>query len=513
MFQKDKKRNSAHVRGLVLVNVLIFATIAAVITTGLVNWSSQIFRTVKNLQQNEQALQIAEAGIEYYRWHLAHFPSDFSDSTTTPGPYVHVFEDAQGNVIGNFSLTITPPRVGSTLVNVKSVGTLASSTISRTVLSTLAIPSFARYAFVANDFMRFGSGTVVNGPIQSNQGIHFDGVANNVVSSALATATDPDISCWPYPSCAVRWAVYTESGTNDPLPPTPLPNRDDVFVAGRQLSMPAVSFSSITANFNQLQAAAIASDPVTNKYNIAPSGGSNYGYHIVFSFSGGTTTYSLYKVKSLRASPNNSCSNNTNGQDDWGTWSINTTGNSQQLVSSGNRLPSNGVIFVADNVWVDGTVGNSARVTIAAAKLPQPSDPPDITVNNSLMYNEYDGSNAIGLIAQGNVNVGLYSDDNLEIDAALVAQTGRVGRYYYSSSCGSTYTQGTITIYGMIASFIRYGFSYTGSSYNCGGGIGYIGSGYCNRNITYDPNLLYGPPPSFPLSSSSYVPLSWQEVN
>ncbi|MFA6458827.1 MAG: pilus assembly PilX N-terminal domain-containing protein [Candidatus Paceibacterota bacterium] len=498
-------------KGMVLVNVLIFATIAVVITTGLVNWSVQIFRSVKNLQQKEQALQIAEAGIEYYRWHLAHSPSDFRDGTTNPGPYVHNFADESGNILGTYSLTITPPPIGSTLVKIRSVGTLASSSISRTLLSTLAIPSFAKYAFVANDFMRFGAGTVVNGPIHANQGIHFDGIANNVVASALSTTTDPDVSCSPYPACALRWAVFTESGANDPNPPTVLPNRPDVFVAGRQLSNPAVSFSGITANFNQLQVAAIASDPITNKYNIAASGSGNYGYHIIFYNNNGTTTYDLKKVKSLRSVPNQ-CGNDAS-QTNWGSWSIGNTGNPEQTISTGNKLPSNGVIFVADNVWVDGRVGNGARVTIAAAKLPQPATPPDIIINADLSYATQDGSNSIGLIAQGNVTVGLYSDTDLEIDAALVAQTGRVGRYYYNSDCGSTYTRNSLTLYGMIATYVRYGFSYTGSNFNCGGAIGNIGSGYCVRDVTYDPDLLYGPPPSFPLSSSSYIPLSWQEVN
>ncbi len=497
-FRRDRPIFSS---GLVLVNVLIFATIAITITIGLVNWSSQIFRTVKNLQQREQALQVAEAGLEYYRWHLAHFPSDFSDGTSTPGPYVHTFADDMGNILGSYSLTITPPRLGSTLVTVKSVGTLASTSITRTLQTILAIPSFAKYAFVANDFMRFGSGTVVNGPIHSNQGIHFDGLANNIVQSALATTTDPDNSraCSPYPSCATEWGVYTLSGTDDPQPPTGLPNRPDVFVAGRQVAMPAVSFSGITANFNLLQTQAIASDPVGNKYNISGSGNGNYGYHIIFNYSSGTTTYDLYKVKSLRSAPSG-CSNDLD-QTNWGTWSIDTSGGSQSLVSSGNKLPSNGVIFISDNVWVEGTVGNNARITIAAAKLPQPATPPDIIVNTNLLYAVKDGSNVIGLISQGNVTIGLYSDDSFEIDGALVAQNGRVGRFYYASDCNSTYQRTTITIYGMIATFIRYGFAYTDNT------------GYTNRNITYDPNLLYGPPPSFPLSASSYVPLSWQELN
>jgi hypothetical protein len=52
----------------------------------------------------------------------------------------------------------------------------------------------------------------------------------------------------------------------------------------------------------------------------------------------------------------------------------------------------------------------------------------------------------------------------------------------------------------MIASYARYGFAYTD------------GTGYNIRNINYDANLLYAPPPSFPLTSDQYEILSWQEV-
>jgi hypothetical protein len=102
------------------------------------------------------------------------------------------------------------------------------------------------------------------------------------------------------------------------------------------------------------------------------------------------------------------------------------------------------------------------------------------------------------------VTTGLFSDDNLRVDGALVAQNGRVGRFYYESDCksGGTnyYDRNSITLYGMIATNDRYGFAYTD------------GTGYDTRNIIYDSNLLYGPPPSFPLTSSQYQTISWEEV-
>jgi hypothetical protein len=166
-------------------------------------------------------------------------------------------------------------------------------------------------------------------------------------------------------------------------------------------------------------------------------------------------------------------------------------------------FPTNGIIFVEDHVWVDGQI-NGARLTIAAGSFPySPSQQKNITVNTNLQYTNYDGTDAIALIAQGDFNVGLYSDDTFRIDAAIIAQNGRVGRYYYSSSCsgGSSYhIRDTLTLYGMLATNIRYGFAYTN------------GTGYQIRNIIYDSNLLYSPPPSFPSVSNQYQTISWGEV-
>jgi hypothetical protein len=129
-------------------------------------------------------------------------------------------------------------------------------------------------------------------------------------------------------------------------------------------------------------------------------------------------------------------------------------------------------------------------------------------VNQDLRYTNYNGSDTIALIAQNDFNVGWQSSDTLRIDAAIIAQNGRVGRYYYhpsslqsqSNHCEPYDTRQKITLYGMIMSDQRYGFGYTD------------GSGYMEREIIFDPNLLYNPPPSFPLTTDQYDLISWDEV-
>lgn len=469
--------------GLSLISILVFTGIGLTITTGFVSWAFISFRLGDVVLAREQAFQIAEAGVEYYRWHLAHDPDDFQDGTGTSGPYVHDFYDKDGTKIGEFSLSITAPGVGSTLVTVESVGSVVSHpNVERSVRVRLAIPSFAKYAVVANDTMRFGEGTVTYGPIHSNGGIRFDGLAYNIVSSALSSYNDPDHSG------NAEFGVHTHVSPIDPLPPNVVPDRLDVFLAGREFPVPEADFDGITADLSAMKTIAQASG-----LYFAPS--DNSGYHLVLKTN---DTMDVYSVDNL-VSPPNRCSNA--GQNSWGTWSI-----SSKTLLGNYPMPNNGVVFIEDHVWVDGQI-NTAQITVVAGAFPDtPGKRKSITVNDNLLYTNYDGQDRIGLIAQEDINAGMHSANILRIDAALIAQHGRIGRYYYRPASGhqdlcSPYdVRDTITLYGMLATNERYGFAYND------------GNGYQYRNLLYDPHLLYSPPPSWPLSSEFYEVLSWEEV-
>ncbi|MEK7095421.1 MAG: pilus assembly PilX N-terminal domain-containing protein [Patescibacteria group bacterium] len=482
-------KNPSFLKGIILINVLIFAVIAIIVTLALINWAAATLRNSQQLASREQAFQVAEAGVDYYRWHLAHAQSDYTDgnSVSSTGPYVHDFKDKDGQVIGQFALTITPPPTGSTVVKIRSRGTVVDNpNVSRTIEATLAIPSLAKYAVAANDVMRFGVGTEVFGPIHSNNGIRFEGLAHNVITSAKDKYIDPDQGT--HNPSWYQFGVYTTVNPNekntDSTPPTTVPNRPDVFMAGRQFPVPAIDFVGLTTNLSQMK-----SDAQANGKYFASSG--SQGYQVILKTN---DTFDLYRVTSL-TNRSNACVNDNQDQANWGTWSI----QNKQFIQN-HPFPANGIIFVEDHVWVEGQV-NTGRVTIAAGRFPDnPSTRRSITVNNDLTYTNYNGEDSIALIAQGDINAGLSSQNDLRIDAALVAQNGRVGRYYYSSDCGTGYTRSIITLYGMIASNKRYGFAYTD------------GTGYQTRDIIYDSNLLYAPPPSFPLTSSQYTTISWDEV-
>ena len=463
-------------RGQLLFAVLIFAVVGTLILTGLVGWAGFNMKALRSAGERELAFHIAEAGIDYYRWHLAHSPTDYQDGTATSGPYVHPFYNSEGEEIGSFTLDIEAPQDGSTIVTVTSTGvTLAEPLMDRTIQARLAIPSFARFAWVLNSFVSFGATAEVFGPIHSNAGLRFDGLAHNLVTSATSTFDDPDHSG------AYEFGVHTHDTPTDPYPPAAVPARADIFEAGRQFPVPAVDFTGIISDLSQIK-----TDAQADGRYLAGSG--SLGYHIVLRTN---DTFDLYRVTALYSQSGCTCTGT-------GCSTMSIRPSTGQTFIANYAFPANGLIFVEDHLWIDGTI-NGARLTIASARFPDnPSTRTSIIVNNDLRYTNYDGTDVIGLIAQNNFNVGLRSENDLRIDAAVIAQNGRVGRFSYDTSCTDD-TRDLLTTYGMLATNQRSAFWY-GSN------------GYIARDYIYDANLLYAPPPSFPLTSDEYTTISWEEL-
>jgi hypothetical protein len=469
--------NDRHNRkGQLAVTVVFFAALAVMFITGLVFLASSFLQSSVRSLNKLRAFSIAEAGIEYYQWHLAHAPEDFEDGTGHAGPYVHDYYDESGNLIGTFTLAITPPPPGSTEVTIESTGNIvADPSITKIIKVEMAIPSFAQFAWALNSFVEFGAGAQVYGEIQSNSGIYFDGTAHNLVESSLTTTTNPSTG-------KTEWAVFTDGPPADPQPPTPLSTNQTVFMAGRSIGVPAIDFTALTENLSSIEALAQASG------TYFPSSTAQ-GYDLALATSG---TYSVYKVNTLLAAPHG-C-NNPGNETGWGTWSV----GSETLVATGT-IPNNGDMFFQDNLWVRGQI-NDKRVAIASARFPSnPTTYSSITVNSSTVYTNFNGSDTLALVSQNNINIGLDSDNNLTLDGALVAVNGAIQRYSYNG-CGTYASRATLTTDGMLASNLQSGFYYSTTD------------GYQSRSYNYDANLLYGPPPSFPLSTNQYSIISWDEV-
>lgn len=468
-----------NINGNILILSLIFCTLFAVFIATLTNLSVLNTKTTKASYEKEKAFQIAEAGINYYRWHLAHFPNDYKDGTGIDGPYVHVYNDKDENPIGEFSLDIIEPPLGSTLVTITSTGHSYSEPNKQRIIRTeVAIPSIAKFSFVSDDYVWFGDTEETFGHVHSNQGVRHDGIAHNLVTSARHPSPDP-----------------THSGPQEDGVHTHRPPESQVFLAGKINKVDPISFSSMISDLAEIKAEAQA-----NGIYFSHSGES--GYHMVLRNDG---TFDIHKVLSLESTPNNSCKSYGTEQY-WGLWSILTEDSAINYA-----YPANGIIFVEDNLWINGQI-NGQRLTIAAGRFPDtPPTNSHIIINDNLLYTNYDGTDVIGLIAQRNISIGLRSPLDLRIDAAQIAQQGRIGRYFYpplgfagKQGCGADAIRNSLISYGMQAS------NKSGGLYwYCGSGCG---SGYPNQQTIYDANLLFAPPPDFPETHSEYSILSWEEL-
>lgn len=451
-----------------MILVLLLITIVSLVIVPFFGVIAKELSVAKTRIDREQALQIAEAGVDYYQWHLALFPTDFKDGTGHAGPYVHAFTDlTTEQAIGYYSLSIQPPGTGSTVVTIQSTGwTTDNPSVTRTVTAQYGIPSLALYSFLSNSAIWIGSGEAVSGEMQSNGGVRFDGTTNAPVMSAVSSYSCQSWQGTPCPA--------TENGIWG--------SASRSVQAFWQYPVPAVDFSALTANLASLQSTAQAETGGT--YFLSPSNAS--GYSLVFNSNG---TVSIYKVTSLQTEPT--------------AWDVNnnavnkSTDYKNRTLLFTESIPSNGIIYVEDNTWVEGTV--NGRVTVAAANLPYNSaTAPNIYIPNNITYAATSGD-SLGLIAQQNIIVTYAAPQTLSIDGALIAQNGSDEFLYYQNDAA---VKNTITVLGSIMTYGQWTWTWVDNNND-------DISGYATTNDVYDSNLLYSPPPSFPLSNSGYKQLSW----
>lgn len=465
-------RCSLKKRAFYLPVIMVFTTTMLIILAAIFSLTFSNYSLVKQKANSNSALNVAEAGINYYLWHLSHNPTDYCDGGACVGsgpygPFTHDYFDASGNASGSYSLTITPPTGSSSVTTVKSTG-LTVTGQQRTILATLGVPSFAQYSFVTNSEIWFGNTETTNGLVHSNKGIHFDGTANGVVSSAAQTYK---------PSTCFGGDGSTKNGIWGTGGPQSYWN----------FPVPQVNFNQVTSDLSTLQATAQTSGIylptlVNNKGKKTFS-----GYALKFNADGTVLVGNV-----TGSADNGGVTNGCNAHPAY-TSLMQTV----QWESAARSLPSNGVIFVADNAWVWGTV--TEPTTVASGRLPDTaSTNTNIFLQNDINYSTQDGSVSLGLISQGDLVVNSASENDLNIDAFLLSQNGRVFRPYYAGN-----TKNSITIYGGIATNSWWTWSWVNGSNQ-------VTSGYRNTVSTYDNYLALQPPPLFP-QTGSFAILSWRE--
>ena len=514
-------------KGTALAYALVMIAVVAILLTSVMQFVVTRLKMGYYYESQQQAFEIAEAGVFWYRWYLAYETSGktaqqiatFWTSGNPLGvaaPYKVEYDDPwTGAGIGWFSISVVAPDPSSTVANITVTGWDNNYPKNITTLKVrFRRPSWSEYSVLGNAYQRFGNGTTVNGKLYVNGGVQFDGVATNTIYSSVTSYfdSDSDVNATK-PGVWTSWAGGYNTSMNS-----------NVFLAGNSFPVPVQDFSSVTSDLGYMKTQAQGSggkyfdtSGVGQQITLQTNGTFNactvnaYSTFVPSDPPGypgtGTNEITNYLgVVSGATSPytaNNGTSCTTTACCASGSCAYISSSHHQQgyCVSQNNYpIPQNGVIFTQNNVWLGGAI-NNRKVTVAAANF---SGTANVFITNNLTYTNFTGTDIIGVVAENNVEITKNSANMLTIDGALLAVNGRVGREQYNMN------KSTISVYGAIATNNRYGFAYTGSNtFNCG--TFYVADGYCVRNLTYDNNLLYYPPPYFP-TGSQYMMDLWEQL-
>lgn len=447
--------------------------------------SSYVFQQSKYgraLFAREQALSIAESGLEYYKWFLARTPGATQTGAGLVSPYTYTVSDPEGGTLGSAEVTATAAlQCGRTQwIDIASKGTANADTrFPRTISARYMRPSVAEYSYIVGENVFAGSDRTIRGPYHTNGGVRMDATHNSDVTSAVQT-----------------WNCTSNYGCNPAQPTAPGVVGNGSNPIFWSYPVTSISFDTISVDLANLQGYAQSGGGLY--FGPASGDPNSRGYHLVFN-SGGTVT--VYRVTS------------TTGV--WG-YSTPTGWQMEYNIIAGETLvgtyaipASCGVVFVEDRVWVEGTV--QGKVLVAAATPTDGSTSPDALLKGNILYASNDGTNGLTVVAERNILFPLNAPETMEIHGIFVAQSGRYGHNYYVTS-GSTQVPSQydsyviktqLTTVGTVVSRLR-----TGTAWSSGGSTV---AGFASRNDFYDRVLAFSPPPFTSVASADYGLQLWRE--
>ncbi|GIW68802.1 MAG: hypothetical protein KatS3mg100_296 [Candidatus Parcubacteria bacterium] len=425
--------------------------------------------------QYEAALRIAEAGIAYYRWRLAHFPNDLTDGTGAPPPYEHAYSDPETGVVGTFSLQISGQEFCGKLssITITSTGwTAENPQLRRAVRVTLARPTVAEYSYLLNSNVWAGSDRQIYGPYHTNGGVRMDGTNHSTVTSAQETWwCTSSFGC----SGSGEWKTGVfGSGPNSHLWQYPVASFD---------------FNNITLDLASIRDAVQEGGGIY----LAPQG---KGFHIVLQPDGSAR---ISRVQAV----------------DW-VWAYDTeTGwhQSFEIIRMETFLETRTIpaecpiIYAEGDVWLEGVV--AGKVSVIAARPQDPAKDPTIYLAGNITYAENSTADGLAAVAEGNVLIPLLSPDLMTLRGVFIAQRGWFGRkHYHPAYLSSAYDpyvfRDYLSVQGSVVSNGR-----VGTKWSCGGSYC---SGYNERVNAYDRQLAIHPPPLVPTVREETALIEWREV-
>lgn len=463
-------------KGSIMMTILIFGLIFLILVASLFSFILiQMRSSLQRLAWN-QALHIAEAGVNYYRWCLN---NEAEGNCALEGDYF----DVEGNPIGHYSLEIVPTvSCGETIEKqIYSTGwTNKFPDVKRKIGVLYARASVAKYAYLLNDNVWAGSDRTIRGLYHSNGGIRIDGENQSIVTSALEEwVCTSSFGC---NSCPVSDGCWVES--DQCICPGVFTTEENADSGLFEYPVSSFDFEGITIDLAQIknnaQSSSIYLPPSTDIDSQAD------GYHIKFNSDGSLEVWIVTRL--------------------WSNWAYNTEQGwhynyfrirNEYFYSSYFVSPECPVIFIEDNLWTEGVITN--KITVAAANLIEPTEDVDVILNSNITYLETDGSDGLALVGERNILIGPDSPNDMELRGIFVAQKGHFGRNHYPDNF-----RDSLSIIGSIISNGRVGTKWTSGSYPV--------SGYLQRENYIDAKMIYSPPPFVPYASYDFKIVKWEEI-
>ena len=505
-------------RGFIITLVLVFGSIFLMLIGGLFGFIMLQHKVSVQKVAWKNALCVAEAGADYFRWKL---PDSIDEITVADiqdgqpwctngetqevcgslewcGPYIHQYTGVTGDIEGEFKLCIKSKKICNKIlgVQIKSLGsTIEFPDIQRGVQVKLAATSIAEYAYLINDYVWVGADRQIFGKYKSNEGVKMDGTNNSLVESAVEGGTwlcNNKFGCSPSdcPEHCVKEGgdcrcpgVAGSGGPKDLWHPNEL---------GDENLPSTFSFSGLSSELDDIEDLA-----KTQGMYYPPScenDSQGLGYHLILNGDG------TFDIKIIIGLNRVDCYSSENGWNEICDEEI--TGYSSSWEEQNVVLPCDcGLVFLKDNLWIEGVVKD--KITIAVAGTPDTS----VIINGNIEYatDPPDGSDSLAIIAKKNILIPLYSPNEMKICGVFVAQNGHFGRHHYHSGWHKPWhKRDKLMIYGSIISNGRVGTKW----FSGGNWV----SGYDERRNFFDSRLAKDPPPLLPSVSPTLEFISWEET-
>jgi len=459
--------------GGITVIVIVFTGIFSVLLIALLGYITVQHRSVAMKTAEESALQIAEAGIEYYRWHLAHFPDDITDGTGQPGPYVHEYTDPETGAVGAYSLEIGGEVLCGEVQVVRATSTgwtYAEPALIRTIVVRIARPTVADYSYIVDSNVWAGDSRTITGPYHGNGVIRMDGNNQSAVTSKIGTTSCSGAGLG---GCSGTVNGIYGSGTHPEW---------------WRWAQPDIPFSNFDYDFGEMETIAQTSGIYLAKIS---NDTTRYGYYLELRANG---SIDIYRVTSA-------------------TWVTSETPGSQTIsfpellgdVSTKRQFIENRaipsscpLIYVADRTWLEGVA--AGKVTVVANDTGAAS--PDLFLQDNITYSTSTGRDGLTVLAERNLLIPLYVPNTMTLSGIFFAQKGSYGRPHYGSVTGYNgyRTRASLTTNGTVVSKLRTGTSWTD------------GQGFTDRTDNYDRVLAKSPPTLTPFTSMNFRFIEWRET-